>query len=142
MRDATAERGIDASLFLDNWYVPPDRRQPNSGGVYLCDYDRDGILDLLIVDVNRIVLYKGLPGGKFRDVTALVGLPQQSSPNTEGLAAAFVDVDGDGWEDLFLGGRLYRNEPMVGARSGDHAPTGSGDHAPTGGSGDHAPTGG
>ena len=123
MRDATAERGIDASLFLDNWYVPPDRRQPNSGGVYLCDYDRDGILDLLIVDVNRIVLYKGLPGGKFRDVTALVGLPQQSSANTEGLAAAFVDVDGDGWEDLFLGGRLYRNEPMVGGRSGDHAPT-------------------
>jgi hypothetical protein len=109
MRDATAERGIDASLFLDNWYVPPDRRQPNSGGVYLCDYDRDGILDLLIVDVNRIVLYKGLPGGKFQDVTALVGLPQKSSANTEGLAAAFVDVDGDGWEDLFLGGRLYRN---------------------------------
>src|SRR5207245_2061046 len=57
----------------------------------------------------RIVLYKGLPGGKFQDVTALVGLPQQSSANTEGLAAAFVDVDGDGWEDLFLGGRLYRN---------------------------------
>jgi FG-GAP-like repeat len=139
MHDVTAERGIDAGLFLDNWYVPPDRRQPNTGGVYLCDYDRDGILDLLIVDVNRIVLYKGLPGGKFQDVTALVGLPQQSSPDTEGLATAFVDVDGDGWEDLFLGGRLYRNEPIVGARSGDHAQTKSGDHGPTK-SGDHAPT--
>jgi len=110
MRDATAERGINAGLFLDNWYAPPEQRQPNSGGVFLCDFDRDGILDMLIVDVKRFVLYKGLPGGKFRDVTSAVGLPEKPPPDGVSMVAAFVDVDGDGWEDLFLAGRFYRND--------------------------------
>jgi hypothetical protein len=108
MRDATAERGIDASLLHDNWR-PGTPSRTNSGGVYLCDFDRDGILDLLLVDCQRLALYKGLPGGRFLDVTARMGLPTRS-PAGQDRPAVFVDLDGDGWEDLLLGDRLYRND--------------------------------
>jgi hypothetical protein len=109
MREVAAERGIEVRDFHDNW--PTNGTHTTTGGVYLCDYDRDGILDLLITDVNRHALYKGLPGGKFRDVTLEVGLPP-ALPDLSGMAimAAFVDLDGDGWEDLILGDRIYRNE--------------------------------
>jgi hypothetical protein len=109
MREVAAERGIDVRDFHDNW--PTHGNYTTTGGVYLCDYDRDGILDLLITDINRFALYKGLPGGKFRDVTSEVGLPL-ASPDLPDLAAmaAFVDLDGDGWEDLILGDRIYRND--------------------------------
>jgi len=109
LREAAAERGIDARRFHDNWVH--GMRGSATGGVYLCDYNRDGILDMLVVDLKCIVLYRGLPDGKFRDVTVEVGLPWQlleaSGPN---LAAAFIDLDGDGWEDLILDRRVYRNE--------------------------------
>src|SRR5206468_2597245 len=109
MREVGAERGIDVGDFHDNW--PTHGQKTTTGGVYLCDYDRDGILDLLITDINRHALYKGLPGGKFRDVTAEVGLPLALA-DLPGMAvmAAFLDIDGDGWEDLILGDRIYRNE--------------------------------
>jgi hypothetical protein len=109
MREVAAERGIDVGDFHDNW--PLHGKHTTTGGVYLCDYDRDGILDLLITDINRHALYKGLPGGKFLDVTTKVGLPL-ALDDLPGMAvmAAFVDLDGDGWEDLILGNRIYRNE--------------------------------
>ncbi|HEV3115758.1 MAG TPA: VCBS repeat-containing protein [Gemmataceae bacterium] len=109
MRDATAERGIDAGLFHDNWVSSSPTKHPNTGGVFLCDFDRDGVLDMLVVDVNRYVLYKGLPGGKFIDVTRQVGLPEHLDGDAD-ILAGFVDIDGDGWDDLILGGRVYRNE--------------------------------
>jgi hypothetical protein len=109
LKDVTAQRGLDAKQFLDNWLAPPDQRQPNTGGAYLCDYDRDGCLDLLVIDVTRYVLYQGLPDGTFRDVTAAVGLPQQPVSVALGVFAAVLDVDGDGWEDVLVGGKVYRN---------------------------------
>jgi hypothetical protein len=109
LREATAERGLDSTLFHDSW--TDGQRGSVTGGVYLCDYNRDGILDMLVVDVKRITLYQGLAGGKFKDVTLQVGLPWQlhdaSGPN---LVAAFVDLDGDGWEDLILDKRIFHNQ--------------------------------
>jgi hypothetical protein len=112
LRDVTSERGIDPRRFYDSWTCAEGQPiQPISGGVYLCDYDRDGILDLLITDVKGCVLYKGKPGGKFEDVTLRVGLPE-SLPlqSTVEALAAFADLDGDGWEDLILGNHFYQNE--------------------------------
>jgi hypothetical protein len=112
MREATAERGIDPRRFYDNWNCRPEQSfQAITGGVYLCDYDRDGILDLLITDILGLALYKGQPGGKFEDVTAKVGLPRVVAfQSGRDVMAAFADLDGDGWEDLILGGRFFRNE--------------------------------
>ena len=112
LREATRERGIDPRRFHDNWRsTDPSMLDPITGGVYLCDYDRDGILDMLITDITGYVLYHGRPGGKFEDATLSMGLlgimPAQTGPK---LLAAFADLDGDGWEDLLLGDHLYRND--------------------------------
>jgi hypothetical protein len=112
MREVAAERGINVAELHDNWKVDVKQSKASRGlGVYLCDFDRDGILDILITDAARFVLYKGLPGGKFQDVTEQMGLPTRPGlPTLSGLIAGFADLDGDGWEDLILGGDVYRND--------------------------------
>ncbi len=108
LRNVTAEAGIDVAALSDRW--KSSSRRDVSGGVYLCDFDRDGLVDMLITDFNGYWLYKGLPGGKFRDVTAEMGLPKHPPLAEYAPPAAFIDIDGDGWEDLILGQSVYRNE--------------------------------
>ncbi len=111
--EVTKARGLDPSWLHDNWTADPLRITP--GGVYVCDFDRDGVLDVLVTDVNGCALYRGRPGGGFEDVTERCGLPRDPNPFT---VAAWVDIDGDGWEDLILADRVYRNEG--GARFADY----------------------
>lgn len=101
--DVAKARGLDVKLF-DNWTrdgVPA----PNAGGVYVTDFDRDGYLDVLVTDAVKTALYRGGAGGKFTDVTAAVGLPAGGTDR----AACWVDLDGDGWDDLILGRAVFRN---------------------------------
>jgi hypothetical protein len=110
LREVAAERGIDPAQFHDNWR-PGAKMLTTTGGIYLCDFDRDGWLDALITDIGHIYLYKGQPGGRFRNVAEEVGLPAVlKDMDNSSIAAAFADLDGDGWEDLILGHALYRNE--------------------------------
>lgn len=87
------------------------------GGGFL-DYDRDGRLDLLLVNGAPLPGYRGsVPhhallrntGQGFVDVTSTAGL----SSSHYGMGAAVGDFDNDGWPDVYLsglsGGRLYRN---------------------------------
>jgi hypothetical protein len=104
-REVAAERGIATAKLHDNW-KKGSTLETFSGGVYLCDYNRDGCLDLLVVDFSGNVLYEGRPDGTMSDATTRVGLPQ--SARLEGAAVA--DLDNDGWEDLVLGGSAYQNE--------------------------------
>jgi hypothetical protein len=113
MKETARQRGLEPDRFHDNWLEDP--RSPSStmiatGGVFVCDFDRDGILDVLVTDVQRHALYRGLPDGKFVDVTVEMGLPPMmvSSRPLSGVAA-WIDIDGDGWEDLILGDRVFRN---------------------------------
>jgi len=109
MKEMAAERGLHTERLQDNWKI--DKQDPSTGGVYLCDYDRDGIMDVLVTDLNGYFLYKGLGDGKFKDVTTEVGLPT-ILPDLAGrsLVACWVDIDGDGWEDLILGKYIFRND--------------------------------
>src|SRR5262249_19510538 len=104
MREAAAERGIEVKRFHDNW-VDTQNTQIVSGGINLGDFNRDGCLDLLITDVDANVLYQGRPDGTFTDVSEQVRLPQIPLM----INATFVDLDGDGWEDLIFGSLLLRN---------------------------------
>jgi len=109
MQDVTAQWGLDTKWLHDNWNHGPARTQTNPGGVYLCDFNHDGFVDMLVNDVALLrgyTLYQGLPEGKLRDVTLDVGLP----PMNLASIVAFVDLDGDSWEDLILGpGLIFRN---------------------------------
>lgn len=109
MKDITAETGIDVNRLTDTWKSNESQQRPFiTGGVYLADFDQDGLLDVLVTDLVGLFLYKGESNGKYTHVTPHVGLP--SLLLNEPLAAAFADLDGDGFEDLLVGSNVFRNE--------------------------------
>ena len=112
MREVALERGVRNALFWDNWKMPREQRGMNTGGVYLCDFNNDGRHDVFVTDMRGSRFFVGEPGGMLRDTTSALGIRGQLG----GGFAAFVDLDGDGWEDLIHGiahhpegYRLYRN---------------------------------
>ena len=91
-----------------------------SGGVALFDFDNDGLLDIyfvdsLTVDTARTRRRRGARSTatwarEFEDVTDRAGVGHPGW----GMGVCTADVDGDGWEDLYVTGlgrnRLYRNK--------------------------------
>src|SRR5918994_4162562 len=118
-RDVTREAGI---TFVH--HAAPEKKyivESMSGGVALFDFDRDGRLDIYLVDsltvdtadnpkAARSALYRNLGGFKFEDVTDKAGVGHPGW----GMGVCVADVDGNGWDDLYVtalgGNRLYRNE--------------------------------
>ena len=118
--DVAAKAGITREL-LAGRPAKDHLLDSSGGGVAFLDYDRDGRLDVYLVngwrlDGSKVVergknaLYHGLPDGRFEDVTDAAGV------GGEGLWAqgvAVADYDGDGWPDILVTcfGRnlLYRN---------------------------------
>ncbi len=99
---------IDSSIFYDNWKEA--KKQINTGGVFACDYNRDGISDMFVTDlqVDSGRLYSGMKGGKFNDDTYFMSLDRARNSRI----AMFVDIDNDGWEDLFCPdlAQFFRNK--------------------------------
>jgi hypothetical protein len=113
-RDISKEAGVDLVA--------------HSSGAVFFDFDRDGLVDLLVCNVGRYttdqkgpdgayvgladaflghthpdrteypVLYRNTGRNHFKDVTADVGL----RPTGWGGDASVADLNGDGWPDLFL----------------------------------------
>ncbi|HEY2911286.1 MAG TPA: VCBS repeat-containing protein [Gemmataceae bacterium] len=88
-RDATAEAGlpIEASFY--------------SHGAAVADFNNDGWPDLLITGYGRMALYRN-DRGKFTDVTAAMGLDAAPTAGHWSTSAAWGDLNGDGWPDLFV----------------------------------------
>jgi hypothetical protein len=88
-KDVTREAGLDGPLFYTH-------------GCAVGDYDNDGWPDLLVTGWGRVALYHNEPDGKggrrFREVTAAAGL----AGFTWATSAAWADLDGDGFPDLYV----------------------------------------
>ena len=117
--DATRDSGI---RFVHVNGVSPERYMPEtmSGGGLFLDYDRDGWIDIFLVDggsladpdvarATRSVLYHNLGNGRFVDATDRAGIGN----HPYGMGACAADFDNDGWVDLyqtsFGANSLYRN---------------------------------
>ena len=72
-------------------------------GVATGDVDNDGWIDLYLTGFGRNQMFRNRGDGTFIDVTARSGIGDAASWS---VSAAFVDVDRDGWLDLFVANYL------------------------------------
>jgi hypothetical protein len=98
-RDVTAEVGLDKLAGGQPWFY--------THGAAVADYDRDGWPDLLVTGWGRVALFRNVPadlkdptkGRRFQDVTKAAGLDRGI---TWATSAAWGDLDGDGYPDLYI----------------------------------------
>lgn len=127
-----SEVSASAGLRYTHAYSGNSPSEEATAGVAVGDYDNDGWLDLYITqgDTGSNLLYRNLSQGgayNFVNVSGSAGVSMGLDDKTCG--PAFVDYDGDGDDDLFVGGILntpigvFRNDgdgsfTDVGAASG------------------------
>jgi hypothetical protein len=77
-------------------------------GVATGDFDNDGWTDIFVAGVNENTLYGNNGNGTFTDVTKRAGLSGVRKDGTKpwSVAAAWLDVDNDGYLDLFVSNYL------------------------------------
>jgi hypothetical protein len=94
-KDVTKEVGLDTLAGGQPWFY--------SHAAAVGDYDRDGWPDLLVTGWGRVALFRNVPDGKggrrFVDVSAQANLDKGI---TWATSAAWADLDGDGWPDLYV----------------------------------------
>jgi len=107
--DQTAKSGVVTETLHDNWETPSDVRNV-SGGVYFTDFDNDGHQDMLLTDVDQTLeqLYRGKGDGTFVDVSAALGSSQSSGLLRYSSIAAWIDLNGDGWDDIIYADGVVR----------------------------------
>ncbi len=106
--DIAAETGL---AFNENGF------EQGGMGVGVGDFDNDGRLDLIKTNFagDYPNLYRNIGGGIFEDVVVKAGLA--INPQYVGWGVGFVDLDNDGWKDLFqVNGHVY---PELDKRSGE-----------------------
>ena len=89
-----------------------------SMGIAAGDYDRDGDTDLFVTNFSQDynTLYRN-QGGLFVDASVAAGLGLVSLPQL-GWGTLFVDLDHDGWQDLFVAnGHVYEDVESFGIGS-------------------------
>lgn len=94
----------DESLFLGVGYDEKGVAE-GSMGIDYGDYDRDGLLDIIVANFEKATLYKmyrfNNNGFLFMDSTADSGL-QQPTLSFVGFSPLFLDYDNDGFLDIFV----------------------------------------
>ncbi len=91
-----------------------DGRQISGMGADFRDFDGDGLPDILMTGLRRetFELFRNNGKGGFEDASASSGLLNLSRP-WNGWGCGFVDLDNDGWLDVFVAcGGLDVNEPQ------------------------------
>lgn len=122
MQEATSEYGLPAVPLQDNWTT---KAMPQQWHYQMAveDYDRDGFLDIAIATLDgKPILLRSMEGKKFEDVSQRFAFAPWDKQQIRYLAT-WIDFDNDGFPDLILGSRLYRN---VGGKSFDDVTDASG----------------
>lgn len=111
--DIAARSGIDFKYTFGD-YTYKNILESSGSGITVFDYNKDGLMDLYLMngkylegisDPNGKVfknahnhLYKNNGNGTFTDVTEKAGL----AGNQWSMAASAVDIDNDGYQDLYV----------------------------------------
>jgi enediyne biosynthesis protein E4 len=91
-----------------------DGRQISGMGADFRDFDRDGLPDILMTGLRgeTFELFRNNGKGAFEDASVSSGLLNLSRP-WDGWGCGFVDLDNDGWLDVFVAcGGLDVNQPQ------------------------------
>jgi hypothetical protein len=91
-----------------------DGRQISGMGADFADFDGDGLPDIVMTGLRNETyeLFRNHNDGTFEDASASSGLLPLSRP-WSGWSCGLVDLDNDGWLDLFVAsGGLEDNEPQ------------------------------
>jgi len=98
-----AQTGIDFTnqiVETDENNITTNINTYNGGGLAVGDFNNDGLPDVYFVCSNgKNRLYQNLGGLQFRDVTETAGVGSEDGFET---AATAVDVNGDGWLDIYV----------------------------------------
>jgi enediyne biosynthesis protein E4 len=92
-----------------------DGREQGSMGVDFADIDHDGRFDIIVTNFTEEpnALYWNQGGVGFNDISWNSKIAQLSYPLV-GWGTAFVDVDNDGWDDIFVAnGHVYPQMDLV-----------------------------
>jgi enediyne biosynthesis protein E4 len=85
----------------------------HGSAVAVADVDGDGLYDIVFLNqVGGNELWKNLGGGRFKNITEEAGI---ALPGRVSVAAAFADIDNQGYPDLFVttvrgGNALFQND--------------------------------
>ncbi|MGI9472931.1 MAG: FG-GAP repeat domain-containing protein [Rubripirellula sp.] len=109
MKEVTAEKGLQNVGLPDNWNIEIANRSQYWFQIGVCDFNRDGHLDIAVATINGEPLLLQNDGERFQDVTNEMMFRRWNYKSMQALATWF-DIDNDGWPDLLLGNRLYRNQ--------------------------------
>lgn len=104
------EIGLEAGCALT-----ADGRPQSSMGIALGDYNNDGWMDILVTTFSEDynALYRNR-NGQFDDVTNEAGLGTTSFSQLS-WGTGFIDIDNDGWKDLFVAnGHIYPQADKAG----------------------------
>lgn len=108
-QEVAAEQGIA---------LPNDGRPVSSMGAAIGDFDQDGHIDLLVTTLSNetFPFFRNLGDASFEDITAPSGIAALTLPYS-GWGAAFVDLDNDGWPDIFTAnGHVMDNAELTSSR--------------------------
>ncbi|MGI9238170.1 MAG: CRTAC1 family protein [Woeseiaceae bacterium] len=101
--------GSEFGLSQENLFTPRDFFPPffNGTGIASGDIDRDGWPDIVAANGKFVVIYRNIDGQSFLPVAIDVAEQEESAI----FSVALVDINGDGWLDVFgtayLQGNFY-----------------------------------